>query len=112
MSTHCTQQEILIMINTSFSSRACSKINKAEEDKELSQKEQLIEACWNGLTLEMLPECFENACDKSDSHQVIILWGIKDANTFIDLEFGEFMQRKENAYSVNPYAFIQVQEYN
>ena len=107
MNTNYTQHEILLMINTSFSSRSWTKINDSENCNTLSKKEQLMEACWNGLTPEMLPECFEKNYDK-----LIRLWGITDANAFIDLEFGEFMLRKENVYSVNPYAFMQVQGYN
>jgi hypothetical protein len=107
MKTNSNQQEILLMINTSFSSRVWTKKNETEKDNQLSRKEQLMEACWNGLTPAMLPECFENIYDK-----LITLWGINDANAFIDLEFGEFMQRKENEYSVNPYAFMKVQGYN
>ncbi|MEJ7586853.1 MAG: hypothetical protein WKI04_04760 [Ferruginibacter sp.] len=107
MNTHSPQQEILLLINTSFSSRTWAKINESLNDRKLSRKEQLMEACWNGLTPEMLPECFENSHGK-----FITLWGITDANTFIDLEFGDFMQRKENQFSVNPYAFMQVQGYN
>ncbi|MEO5889825.1 MAG: hypothetical protein ABIQ31_06200 [Ferruginibacter sp.] len=107
MNINSTQQEILLMINTSFSSRAWAKINEVERDINLSQKEQLMEACWNGLTPEMLPECFEMTNDK-----LVSLWSITDANTFIDLEFGEFIQRRGKEYSINPYAFMQVQGYN
>jgi len=107
MNTNFTQQEILILINTSFSSRTWSKINETQKDNLLSKKEYLMEACWNGLTPEMLPECFENPYNRC-----LTLCGINDANAFIDLEFGESMQRKENKYSVNPYAFMLVQNYN
>ena len=107
MNTNSNQQhEILLMINTSFSSRVWSSIND-EKENALTVKEKLMEACWNGLTPEMLPECFEDVYDK-----LIKLWGINDANAFIDLEFGEFMQRKDKTYSVNPYAFMQVKTYN
>ncbi len=107
MNPNSTQQEILLMLNTSFSSKAWSKANENKKDQRLSQKEKLIEACWNGLAPEMLPECFEDVQDSS-----ITLWGITDANTFIDLEFGPYMQSKEKEYSVNPYTFMQVQGYN
>jgi hypothetical protein len=107
MHTNTNRQEILILTNTSFSCRAWSKINERETDNNLSKKEQLMEACWNGLTPDLLPECFEKNYDRS-----IILWEINDANAFINLEFGAFMQGKENEYSVNPYVFMQVQGYN
>ena len=107
MNKYSTHQEVLIMTNTSFCSRQWLKVNDNEKSRELSKKEQLMEACWNGLAPEMLPEFFENIYDK-----IIRLWGITDANAFIDLEFGEFTQPKELAYSINPYAFMRVKEYN
>jgi len=107
MNTNTTQQEILLMLNTSFSSRAWSSNNEREKGNPLTQKEKLIEACWNGMTPEMLPECFEDCYNT-----LITLWGITDANTFIDLEFGPYMQTKEKEYSLNPYSFMQVQGYN
>jgi hypothetical protein len=107
MDSNCTRQEILLMINTSFSNRAWARITETEQDRKLSNKEQLMEACWNGLTPQMLPECFGNIYD-----QIVSLWGITDANHFIDLEFGEFVQKKDIHHSVNPYAFLQVQGYN
>ena len=107
MNTSSTQQEILLILNTSFSSRAWLKVNETKKDNLLSQKEKLIEACWNGMAPAMLPECFEDSRD-----MLTTLWGITDATTFIDLEFGPYMQTKEKEYSLNPYSFMQVQGFN
>ncbi|MCW3092895.1 MAG: hypothetical protein JWP81_3964 [Ferruginibacter sp.] len=107
MNSNSKQQEILLMTNTRFSSRRWLKINETASDKNLSQKEQLKEACWNGLAPEILPECFDNINIKLHT-----LWEINDANAFIDLEFGGFMERKAGEYSVNPYVFMEVQVYN
>jgi muramidase (phage lysozyme) len=107
MYTDTRHQEILLMTNTSFSSREWCIKNETAEQKRLSKKEQLIQACWNGLAPKMLPECFDFTYDKS-----MILWGINDANVFIDLEFGDFVQVIEKVFSVNPYVFMQVQAYN
>ena len=100
-------QEILLMTNTSFSSREWCIKNEAPVQKQLTKKEQLIQACWSGLATKMLPECFNLNYDRP-----MILWGINDANTFIDLEFGDFIQVSEKAFSVNPYVFMPVQGYN
>ena len=107
MFTDSKHQEILLMTNTSFSSREwCMKDENASQMR-LSKKEQLIQACWNGLAPKMLPECFDFTFDKT-----MILWGINDANNFIDLEFGDYIQAVEKTFSVNPYMFMQVQYYN
>lgn len=107
MNNHSRHHEILLMLNARFFSRTWLKINETENNTNRSKKEQLKEACWNGLTPELLPECFERKYD-----QKIRLWEINDANSFIDLEFGEQMDKKEREFSVNPYAFMQVQGYN
>jgi muramidase (phage lysozyme) len=107
MHTDFKHQEILLMTNTSFSSREWSLKNATAAEQNLSKKEQLIHACWSGLAPKMLPECFSFSYDKS-----MILWGINDANNFIDLEFGDFVQVIEKVFSVNPHVFMQVQSYN
>ncbi|MBK8496414.1 MAG: hypothetical protein IPL50_16475 [Chitinophagaceae bacterium] len=53
---------------------------------------------------ELLPECFE----KTNSTPAP-LWKINDANTFIDLVFCKYTQKKEKQFSLNPYIFMQVQ---
>src|SRR5689334_20668534 len=98
MNKPSTQQEILIMTNTSFCSRQWLKVNDNEKETRLSKKEQLMEACWHGLAPEMLPEFF-----KETNNEMIRLWGITDAHAFIDLEFGDFMQPTELNHSINPY---------
>jgi hypothetical protein len=107
MNKYSLHQEVLIMTDTSFCSRQWLKVNDDEKGLTSSKKEQLMDACWNGLAAEMLPEFFDDIY-----HKIIRLWGITDANAFIDLEFGEFTQPKEFAYSINPYAFMRVKEYN
>lgn len=83
------------------------RVSADEKDGWFSKKEQLKEACWNGLTPEILPECFYENANRSLS-----LWEINDANTFINLEFCEGIQRIEERYSLNPYLFMQFQSFN
>ncbi|MGZ8510891.1 MAG: hypothetical protein ACXWWA_10960, partial [Chitinophagaceae bacterium] len=56
---------------------------------------------------EMLPEICETSEDKT-----LTLWAIREANTFLDLLFGEYKFRGENIFSVNPYIFLETQHYN
>lgn len=107
MKTDFKQQEILLMINTSFSGRQWVQTNGKDDGWRLSNKEQLKVACWNGMAPEMLPECFENGLDRE-----MILWEINDANAFIDLEYGEYVPTMEKHQSVNPYVFMEAQVYN
>ena len=100
-------QEILLLTNTPFSGREWLTRNNPPEGKSLSHKEQLAQACWNGLLPEILPEFFDNLYDKS-----MVLWEVNEAKHFIDLACGEFVMHPKVHFSVNPYVFIEVQEYN
>jgi hypothetical protein len=104
MKTNSTQQEILLMTGTSFSSRQwCEKNDSAQN--QFTDKEQLQNACWNGLLQEMLPEiCKPTAEDKN-----LYLWQITEAKSFIDLELGEVPGEIEKNHSINPYSFLPLQ---
>ena len=107
MNAHKSQTELLLMLNTSFFSKHLEKVNRFDARDWYSKKEQLIEACWDGITPEILPECFT----KKERNE-ITLKEIIDGNTFIDLQFCEGRKRKEKQYSLNPYIFMQVKELN
>ena len=101
------QKELLLMLHSSFFSKTWVEKNHAEDDGWFSQKNQLKEACWNGETPNLLPECFGETSERPAT-----LCDINDANTFIDLVFCKYTQRKEKQFSVNPYVFMQVQGLN
>ena len=101
------QKEILHITNSSYFSKDWAKKNNIDRADGYTKKELLKEACWNGLTPELIPECFDSAIDKS-----LMLWEINDADNFIDLVFCEFAQNKEEFFSVNPYIFMQIAYYN
>jgi len=107
MNTSTHQKEILLVSNAGFFSKNWVKRNEAEADKHLTPKEKLIDACWNGLLPEMLPECFDTINDNALS-----LWEISDTNAFIDLDFWDGELKVEKEFSVNPYIFMEVKEYN
>ena len=97
METNSTQQEILLLIGTKFSSRHYSE----QDDKNhLTQKEQLEEACWNGLLQDMLPELYEAHGNK------LYMWQVWETNSFIEIELGELPEEKEKYLSIDPYSFL------
>lgn len=107
MKNNSRQQEILLMISSSFSRREWNSNNTDQKQEPLSKREQLKVACWDGLVPQMLPECFEHCYDNT-----LHLWEMNEANAFIDLEYGETVPKIERKYSVNPYVFLTVQDYN
>jgi hypothetical protein len=99
MKTNSTQQEVLLITGTTFSARQWCEKNGNENEKNFTEKEKLEDACWNGLLQEMLPEiCTQPGIDKK-----LFLWQIRQASSFIELEFGEVPEDKENYFSIDPY---------
>ena len=107
MKANSTQQEILIMTGTNFSHRQWSE-KEDTANNNLSDKEQLEQACWNGLLQEMLPEL----CEKPGKNKKLWLWQIKEATSFLELELGEFPETKDNYFSIDPYSFLSTKSYN
>jgi hypothetical protein len=107
MNTSTHQKEILLVANAGFFSRHWVKRNESETDKNFTSKEKLIDACWNGLAPQMLPECFNNSADNE-----LALWEVTDTVAFIDLDFWDGKAPSENELSINPYIFMEMQGYN
>ncbi len=101
MKKNSTQQEILLLTGTNFTSRQwCTKDDAVS--KNLTEEEKLEEACWNGLLPEMLPEL----CGKGIRSKKMFVWQIKEAASFLELELGEYPAKKDNYYSIDPYSFL------
>ncbi len=107
MPTRSTQQEILIMTGTTFSSRQFIEKDSGSDNNNFSEREKLEEACWNGLLPELLPEI----CEENNDHN-IYLWQIKEANAFIELELSEFPEKLDFYFSIDPYVFMNDKIYN
>ena len=104
MKTNSTQQEILLLTGTTFSKREwCEKISGNKNN--LTEKEQLEEACWNGLLPEILPEVYLH----TETDKKLFLWQIKQGNSFIDLEMGDIREETEKEFSIDPYSFLHLQ---
>ncbi|HMH22123.1 MAG TPA: hypothetical protein VK563_10115 [Puia sp.] len=112
MATNSTQQEILLMTGTSFSSRGWSKKDSPATDPAtgdpLTEKEQLLEACWQGLLREILPELHEH----TPEDKLLYIWKIREATSFLELELGEFPDGKDGYFSIDPYSFLGSLYYN
>ena len=105
MKTNFTQQEILLVTGTSFSSREFSETTDGINYNHLTEKEKLEVACWNGLVPEMLPEIFK----QHSVNKKLYLWEIREASSFIELELGEKYIEFEKQFSLDPYSFLPLQ---
>lgn len=101
MKTKSTQQEILLITGTKFSTREWAEKNVEDKNK-LSATEQLEDACWNGLLDEMLPELMQKTVDGKK----LILWHIRSCKSFLEIELSESSPILERQYSIDPYFFV------
>lgn len=98
MKTNSTQQEILLMTNSSFAQKQWCK-NIDEESKNLTPEENMEEVCANGLIQELLPEAFSN------KHKMY-LWQMHLGFSFVQLELGEFPLAVDKESSLDPHNFL------
>ena len=103
-----TQQEILLLTGTSFSSRQWCQKDESTDNKRLSEKERLEEACWYGQVKEMLPELFR----QSNNDNKVFLWKIQEGKSFLELDMGETPMEKDRFYSIDPYSFLSEKYYS
>ncbi|MEO7317227.1 MAG: hypothetical protein ABIW47_18700 [Ginsengibacter sp.] len=95
MDTKIICQEILITPDSRFFSKEFDQI-KSVEKRNLTQKQMLAEACWNGLLKLSLPEILPE----------LELININEGDRVLDLRFGAYGHHLETEYSINPYLFF------
>jgi hypothetical protein len=105
MKATSTQQEVLLITGTRFSSRQCQDKKDAGNPNRLTDNEMLEDACWNGLIQSLLPEVFDSIPDADK----LYLWRTKEADSFIELELGEYPDQIEKESSIDPYTFLPFQ---
>ena len=101
MKTNAIQQEIMLLTDTTFSQREWCQMN-TDKKGPLSHKEQLEEACWNGMLNEMFPEIME----RSTSGKCLYLWHIRHSKSLI-IDLSEFPVLIEKSLSIDPLFFLQ-----
>ena len=93
-------QEILLQGNSKFFQKDWCELNPGKNDKQLSQKEQLIQLCWNGMLPEMIPEIFEAG------EKPLTLWDINESGNLLDLRYGDMDKLMDDEWSINPFVVI------
>ena len=98
-----TQQEILLATGSAFFEQQCFERSESNSNKTLSQKEQMEEACWNGLLPDLLPGIVEKNADG----KYLLLWNIAHHNAFMEIDLCDEPTANDGYYSINPYVFLQ-----
>ncbi|HLK29773.1 MAG TPA: hypothetical protein VKT28_14440 [Puia sp.] len=103
MKDHSTQQEILLMPNTTFLRHQWLQKNERLAKRRNSLSEEIEHACWNGMIYEMLPGVIEKA--KSD--EKLSLLDVRRDENFLEMELGEHYFRKTDyGFSISPIYFL------
>jgi len=108
MKKYYTQQEILLVTGTTFTSGELCKKDDACQDGHLTANERLEEACWNGLVQAMLPEISLQTANGG----ILCIWEIKEAGSFLELDLGEIPAAIDKHLSITPHNFLCTQSYN
>lgn len=90
-----------------FKKDLCEKDTKTNQ-KKLSGKEKLMNLCWDGLLPELLPEISETGSKKKP----LTIWEINATNHLLDLRLGEYDESMNDEFSINPYVYLTLMEYN
>lgn len=100
------QQEIIFFTKNSFSKKLLCELKDNSSKPVNSAIEKMVEACWNGLLAELLPEICIQVKNKP-----ITIWELAEANNFLVLQLGTML--KPDVYtSIDPYRFIFTQHLN
>lgn len=102
MNYNSTNQEILLLSNSSYFKRDWVELTGNKSYKQLSQKEQLIQLCWNGMLNEMIPEIMK----KGKERKPLTLWEINESGNMLDMRYGDFDQQINDEWSINPYVYL------
>jgi len=101
------QQEILLMANSSISRKSFSKKKRSQSRQTFSQREELAEACWNGMLGEFLPGLL-----LSIKGRPLYIWQIQCAQNFLHIDLCERPKFSNREESIDPYIFLQYLGYN
>ena len=109
MRKHTTKQEILLLTNSSFTQmELCEKGLSSDYTRSATPGEKLEEACWNGL----LPELLQGVPVKSDDNEKMFLWKTHVGDTFLCIELSKTPIPMDSFYSLDPYLFLPIKNYN
>jgi len=94
-----TGREILLLSGSRFFNRDLYEKENNGYSKKLSQKEMLIQFCWNGILNEMIPEIFEPLAGQKP----LTLWEINEMEKLLYLRYGDPVEMIIDEWSIHPY---------
>jgi len=92
------QQEILLFTGSTLAQRVWWEKDASDKESFLFSREQLENACWNGLLYEMIPEVMQQKKN-------FFLWQINVGKFFLSIELGKEPVSIDHICSIDPYLF-------
>ena len=104
-----TLQEVMIVNESGFARRQyVDKKSDPSLQNQFAKNESLKLACWSGELKNMMPEIF--CMFTPDTH--LFLWQMRECENVMTLEMSEEPVPLDFYTSIDPYCFMEVQEYN
>jgi hypothetical protein len=101
-------QEIIIVSASGFANREYCEKKPEIQGKKPEKNASLKEACWNGELKNLLPELFL----PFSSDAKLFLWQMRECKNTVTMEFAERPVDLDFTTSIDPYCFMELQEYN
>ena len=104
-----TLQEVMIVNESGFAKRQYTeKKPDIKKESRLSGNDALKNACWNGELKNMMPEIFFMFAPDTK----LFLWQMRECENVMTLEMSEEPVPLDFYSSIDPYCFMEIQEYN
>lgn len=110
MEKNIATQEILLLTASSFAQRDLCDRDLFEDNsgERLNPEEKLEEACWNGF----LDEFLSSSPANRENNSKLFLWKIHVADAFLCVELAQSPSTLDCYYSLDPYLFLTLKNYN
>lgn len=100
------QQEIIFFVNNKFSQNLLCEKKENKDKPAASAREQMADACWNGLVGQLLPEISIKVENKP-----LTIWEVQEAKHSIVLQLGT-LTVVDSQDSINPYRLLTKARFN
>jgi hypothetical protein len=101
-------QEVIIVSESRFANREYCEHRPELNGKKAEKNASLKEACWNGQLKDLLPEIFLHFSPDTK----LFLWQMRECKNVVTMEMAERPVELDFTTSIDPYCFMELQEYN
>ena len=103
-------QEIVIVSSSRFANREYVEKSNGNlpDTSNKAKRESFKDACWNGMLKDILPELFLHFSKDNN----LFLWQMRECRNVFTVELADVPGDLDFQSSIDPYCFLELQEYN